>query len=304
MDNLRPNAILTALLTVLALIAFAANSILCRLALGESSIDPASYTAIRLVSGALTLWIIAACRRQAAIAKTASSWMPATMLFLYAVTFSFAYVNLSAGTGALILFASVQIAMIGLGLYSGERPYILEWLGLIIAVGGLCYLVSPGITAPSPLGSFLMASAGVAWGYYSVAGRGNIDPVGATAHNFLRAAPLSLIAGLIWLPSLSISSIGVFWAILSGSLSSGVGYVIWYGALRGLGMTQAATVQLSVPVIAALGGVVFLSEALGMRLIVSTVVILGGVGMAVFSRATPLKQSAGFFDTVKTSFKE
>jgi drug/metabolite transporter (DMT)-like permease len=304
MKNLPPKPIVAALLTILALVAFAANSIFGRLALGKPSIDPASYTAIRLVSGALTLWIIAACRRQAATAKTASSWMPAMMLFLYAVTFSFAYVKLSAGTGALILFASVQITMIAVGLYSGERPHMLEWLGLIIAVGGLCYLVSPGVTAPSPLGSFLMASAGVAWGYYSIAGRGIHDPVGATADNFRRAVPLSLIAALIWLPALSITSIGVFWAILSGSFSSGIGYVIWYGALRGLSVTQAATVQLSVPVIAALGGVVFLSEALGWRLIVSTVLILGGVGMAVFSRAMPFKQSAGLFNRVNTSLKE
>src|SRR5262247_4089436 len=176
----------TASLTVLALVAFAANSVLCRLALAEPIIDPASYTAVRLITGAITLWLIAAFLKKRSFGKSGGSWISAAMLFLYAVTFSFAYVSLSAGTGALILFAAVQITMITVGLSTGERPEILEWLGLSIAISGLIYLVSPGITAPSMLGSVLMASAGIAWGIYSLRGRGASDPVGVTTDNFVR----------------------------------------------------------------------------------------------------------------------
>ncbi|MPZ78246.1 MAG: EamA family transporter [Deltaproteobacteria bacterium] len=278
-------------LTLIALIAFAANSIFCRLALSESAIDPASYTAVRLISGALTLWMIAGFLRHTPPVKSGGAWISATMLFLYAIAFSFAYLTLSAGTGALILFAAVQITMIGVGLYSGERPRPLEWLGLFVALAGLVYLVSPGISAPSPLGSALMAMAGIAWGVYSLYGRGAIDPVAATADNFLRAAPLALVVALLWLPALDISPMGFLWAALSGSISSGIGYVIWYAALRGLTATRAATVQLSVPVIAALGGVLFLAEEITIRLILSAVTILGGVALAVLGhKAVPGRQ--------------
>ena len=184
------------------------------------------------------------------------------MLFLYAVTFSFAYISLSAGTGALILFASVQITMIAVGLYTGERPEILEWLGLFIAISGLIYLVSPGITAPSILGSVLMATAGIAWGIYSLRGRGASDPVGVTTDNFLRTVPLVIGLILLWLSTLAITPIGFLWATLSGSITSGVGYVLWYAALPRLTATRAATVQLAVPVLAALAGVFVLSEAI------------------------------------------
>jgi drug/metabolite transporter (DMT)-like permease len=171
--------------------------------------------------------------------------------------------------------------MIAVGLYTGERPEILEWLGLFIAISGLTYLVSPGITAPSVLGSVLMATAGIAWGIYSLRGRGVSDAIGATADNFMQTVPLALGAALAWLPVLTLTPMGFLWAALSGSVTSGVGYVIWYAALRGLTATRAAIVQLAVPVLAAVGGVVVLSESISLRLIISTVVILGGVGLAI-----------------------
>jgi drug/metabolite transporter (DMT)-like permease len=279
----------TAALTTLALIAFAGNSVFCRLALAQPIIDPASYTAVRLITGAVTLWIITVLLREKSLGSSGGNWISAAMLFLYAVTFSFAFISLSAGTGALILFASVQITMIAVGLYTGERPEILEWLGLFIAVVGLIYLVSPGITAPSTTGSSLMATAGIAWGIYSLRGRGVSDPIGATADNFIRTVPLAVGAAMVWLPALSLTPMGFLWAALSGSITSGVGYVIWYAALRGLTATRAAIVQLTVPVLAALGGVIVLSEAITVRLVVSAVVILGGVGLAL-SRHKPFAE--------------
>jgi drug/metabolite transporter (DMT)-like permease len=294
----------TAALTILALIAFAANSVLCRLALGESAIDPASYTAVRLVTGAVTLWIIAAFLRAGSFGKSGGSWISAAMLFLYAVTFSFAYISLSAGTGALILFASVQITMIAVGLYGGERPEILEWLGLFLAMAGLIYLVSPGITAPSIVGSVLMATAGIAWGIYSLRGRGASDPIGSTTDNFLRTVPFAVGVVLLWLSTLTMTPMGFLWAALSGSITSGVGYVIWYAALRGLTATRAATAQLSVPVLAALGGVVVLSEAITPRLVVSAVVILSGVGLAVSRHKSVAERQESSAAAVQTCVRD
>jgi drug/metabolite transporter (DMT)-like permease len=291
----------TAVLTALALIAFAANSVFCRLALAAPVIDPASYTAVRLITGALTLWLIAVFRGRSSAAKSAGSWISAAMLFLYALTFSFAYISLSTGTGALILFAAVQITMIGVGLHGGERPEISEWLGLIIAIGGLIYLVSPGITAPSPAGSVLMGTAGLAWGVYSLRGRGVSDPIGATADNFIRTVPLAVGAALAWLPTLSPTPMGFLWAALSGAITSGVGYVIWYAALRGLTATRAAILQLAVPVLAALAGVVVLGEAISFRLVISAVVILGGVGLAVSRhKSVATRQPVGMVDNPST----
>ena len=271
----------TVALTLLALIAFAANSLFCRLALAEPIIDPASYTAVRLITGAVALWIIAVLRPNGSFGKSGGSWISAAMLFLYAVTFSFAYISLSAGTGALILFAAVQITMIAVGLYMGERPGILEWLGLLIAIAGLIYLVSPGITAPSTAGSVVMATAGIAWGVYSLRGRGASNPVRVTTDNFLRTVPLAIAVVLLRLPELTITPRGFLWAALSGSVTSGVGYVLWYAALPRLTATRAATLQLAVPVLAAIGGVTVLSEAVSLRLVISAVVILGGVGLAL-----------------------
>jgi drug/metabolite transporter (DMT)-like permease len=289
----------TAALTVLALIAFAANSLFCRLALAEPIIDPASYTAVRLITGAAALWIIVVLRFNGSCGKSGGSWISAAMLFLYAVTFSFAYISLSAGTGALILFAAVQITMIAVGLYTGERPGILEWLGLLIAIAGLIYLVSPGLTAPSTAGSVLMATAGIAWGVYSLRGRGASNPVRVTTDNFMRTVPLAIAVALFWLPALTITPKGLLWAALSGSITSGVGYILWYAALPRLTATRAATLQLAVPVLAAIGGVTVLSEALSLRLVISAVVIVGGVGLAVSHKPRVIQRGQQSLQSMK-----
>ena len=274
----------TALLTVLSLLAFAANSVLCRLALGPGSIDAASFSTVRLVSGAATLWVIVALSRSKSVTGHGGNWAAATFLFLYAVAFSFAYVSLNTGTGALILFGSVQVTMIVAGLRSGERPNPFQWAGALIALAGLLYLVSAGLTAPSPMGFTLMVVAGIAWGFYSLCGRSVTDPIGATAENFVRSVPLVLGVSLIMWPRLHLSPNGLLWAVLSGCVTSGVGYILWYAALRGLTATRAAVVQLSVPVLAALGGVLFLSEVISLRLVISAFVTLGGVSLAVLGR--------------------
>jgi len=274
----------TILLTTLAMIAFASNSLLNRFALGQDAIDPVSYTTIRLTSGAVMLFIIASLQRKKDQATLRGSWISAAFLFLYAITFSFAYLSLTTGTGALILFGSVQVTMIIVALQSGERPHILEWIGLFLALGGLVYLVFPGLTAPSPIGSALMAVAGISWGFYTIRGRGAQNPLAITAGNFVYAVPMVLVVLLISFNNFSITTSGVMYAVLSGVLASGVGYVIWYAALRGLTMTRAATVQLSVPVIAAWSGVVLLAENVSVRLIVAGVLILGGIALAVSSR--------------------
>ncbi len=278
-------------LTTMALIAFAANSIFCRFALGDQTIDAASFTTVRLLSGALTLACIVLHTRRGSPLQS-GNWISASMLFLYAVTFSFAYISLSAGTGALILFGAVQITMILSGLIAGERPRLLEWLGLLAALGGLVYLVLPGLSAPSPLGSALMALAGIAWGVYSLRGRGIDDPVANTTGNFVRAAPLALIVSLIALSNYSLSPKGALLAVLSGALASGLGYVIWYAALRDLTATRAATVQLAVPVIAAIGGIFFLAEAVTLRLTFASIAILGGVGLAISRRTKETESNA------------
>jgi drug/metabolite transporter (DMT)-like permease len=264
--------------------AFASNSILNRMALGQQSIDAVSYTTIRLVSGALVLWLIASSQKKSAGPKVRGSWISAAMLFLYAIAFSFAYLSLSAGTGALILFGSVQVTMILAALRSGERPQFLEWLGVVLALGGLVYLVLPGLRAPSPLGSALMTVAGIAWGVYSLRGRGAGSPLAETTGNFLRAVPLILVVLILSLGATKLSQIGILLAVLSGAVASGLGYVIWYAALAGLTSTRAAIVQLSVPVLAAWAGVVFLAEDLSMRLILAAALILGGIALAVAGR--------------------
>jgi len=274
----------TILLTTLAMIAFASNSLLNRFALGQDAIDPVSYTTIRLTSGAVMLFVIASLQRKKEQATLRGSWLSAAFLFLYAITFSFAYLSLTTGTGALILFGSVQVTMIVVALRSGERPHMMDWIGLFLALGGLFYLVFPGLTAPSPIGSALMAVAGISWGFYTIRGRGAQNPLAITAGNFVYAVPMVLVVLLISFRNVSISSSGVIYAMLSGALASGVGYVIWYAALRGLTTTRAATVQLSVPVIAAWSGVVLLAENVSARLVVAGVLILGGIALAVSSR--------------------
>lgn len=270
-------------LTALAMLAFAANSLLCRIALRDGGIDPASFTAIRLVSGALVLWLILRLRAGPSAAMP-GDWRGAAALFAYAVTFSYAYIGLSAGAGALLLFGSVQATMILTALWRGDRFSLIQWLGLSLALGGLATLLAPGVTAPPWFASLLMLLAGVAWGIYSLLGRGNMDPLATTAGNFVRAAPMVLPLVLLALPWLHSSGEGILFAVLSGTLASGVGYAVWYAALRGLHATSAATVQLSVPVIAAIGGVLLLAEPLTLRLVLASVATLGGVALVIHYR--------------------
>lgn len=274
----------TIILTSLAMLAFAANSLLCRLALQQGGIDPASFASIRIISGAITLTVVVWYRVGLASLGHAD-WLAAVMLFAYVAFFSFAYVTLPAGTGALILFGAVQLTMFSVGLRSGESFGLIAWLGLGLAVAGLVYLVSPGIAAPPLLGATLMASAGVAWGVYSLRGRGLADPLAATAGNFARAAPFALVLSLLFVAEARVDVPGVALAIASGALTSGIGYAIWYAALRRLSAMRAATVQLSVPLIAAFGGVALLSEAITPRLTVASAAILGGIALVLTSRS-------------------
>ena len=274
----------TILLTAFALIAFAANSILCRMALGNGAIDPASFSTVRLVSGAVVLWLIVKASPNVKADKHSGSWWSASMLFLYAVAFSFAYVSLNAGMGALILFGSVQATMITAGIIKGERPHILTWCGLLIALAGLVYLVLPGLEAPSFSGAALMTIAGFAWGVYSLRGLGVTNPVSVTADNFLRSVPLTVVVSLILLSALQLSLKGVLLACLSGGLTSGIGYVVWYAALRHLAATRAAMLQLLVPIIAALGGVLMLAEQITLRLVLAGILIMSGVGLTLVFR--------------------
>ncbi|HEV8336593.1 MAG TPA: DMT family transporter [Candidatus Polarisedimenticolia bacterium] len=271
----------TAVLTVLALTAFAANSVLCRLALRGSAIDAGSFTALRLASGAAALGLLTALRGHHG---PGGSWNEALLLFLYAAAFSFAYLRLSAGTGALVLFASVQITMIAAGHRLGERPGRFEWAGLALAFGGLVGLLLPGWTAPSWAGLGLMGAAGIAWGGYSLRGRGQKEVLIATRGNFTRAVVPALGVGLLVWPSSRWSVRGALLAVVSGALTSGLGYVLWYAALQGLTATRAAIVQLAVPVLVAMAGVLFLSEGITLRLALSSGLILAGIGLAILGR--------------------
>jgi drug/metabolite transporter (DMT)-like permease len=276
----------TPALTVFALVAFAANSVLCRLALGHGAADPATFTLVRLLSGAITLAGLRLARPAPAGAPARRlPWISAALLFLYAAPFSFAYISLGAGTGALILFASVQATMLAGAMGAGERFRWLEAAGLLIALGGLTYLVLPGLSAPSPVGSALMVIAGVAWGLYSLRGRGSADPVGDTARNFALAVPFAVLVSAGTLKSAHVSWRGALLAVGSGALASGLGYVCWYAALRGLTRIRAATVQLTVPILAAAAGVAILGETITVRLVLSALLILGGVGLALAGRA-------------------
>jgi len=284
MKRSRPLLIKTLTFTVLALIAFAANSVLCRLALGENTIDASSFTSIRLLSGAVVLFIILKFNRNKNKASTKGSWSATLMLYLYAITFSFAYITLDTGTGALILFGSVQITMILLSLISGYRLHITEWIGVIVAFVGFVYLVLPGVTAPSAAGFSLMTLAGFGWGVYTIKGRGSANPLSDTAYNFIRSIPLIIVLAALTFKYAHISAEGILLAMISGGITSGIGYTIWYTALGGLSATLAAVVQLSVPVIAALGGVIFVSEQISMRLTLSALLILGGILMVILGR--------------------
>lgn len=281
---------LTLSLTLLAMIAFAGNSLLCRLALQQTAIDPASFTALRIVSGALTLWLIVRVRSSSHSA--AGSWPSALALFAYAAAFSYAYVSLSAATGALLLFGAVQATMLGYGLWAGERLRRRQFIGLALAMSGLVGLLMPGLSAPPLAGALLMLGAGVAWGIYSLRGKGTGDATSVTAGNFLRAVPLGALLALAALPWSSLDVPGFWYAIASGALASGVGYAIWYTALRGLKATSAATVQLSVPVITAVGGIVFLGETISLRLLITSAAILGGIALVVIDNQPARPASA------------
>lgn len=280
----------TLLLTALAMLAFAGNSLLCRLALRETEIDAASFTALRLASGALMLWFLLALRtpRQ----PIAGSWFGALALFGYAAAFSFAYLKLDTGTGALLLFGAVQLSMLFWGIWKGERLRPAAILGTTLACAGLLILLLPGASAPPLEAALLMLLAGVAWGVYSLLGRSQGDPLAVTTGNFLRATPLGLLLVTALLPQLNTDSAGLFYALLSGALTSGIGYAIWYSALPGLRASQAATVQLSVPILAALAGSLILGEQLGVRLMLCAAAVLGGIALVLSARQPSIPASA------------
>lgn len=270
-------------LTVVAMLAFAANSILCRLALAQGAIDPASFTLVRIVSGVVTLWLIFGLSGRAR--TVGGSWRAGFALFAYAAAFSFAYITLSAGAGALLLFGAVQATMVATGLVRGERLARLQWLGFIAALAGLAALLAPGVSAPPLVGACLMLAAGVAWGAYSLFGRGAADPLAATGGNFLRALPMAavLLAAAAFV-GLKGDATGIVYAVLSGAVASGLGYSIWYAALPGLSPAQGASVQLSVPVITAIAGTLMIGEAITPRLVLCSVTILGGIALVIGSK--------------------
>lgn len=259
--------------------AFAGNSLLCRLALKHTGIDPASFTSIRIISGALAMGLIMRMRGETYGAT--GSWLSSLVLFIYAAGFSYAYVSLPAATGALLLFGAVQATMIGYGLWIGEHLGLRQSAGLICAFGGLAGLLLPDLSAPALSESLMMVTAGIAWGVYSLRGAGTTDPVRVTSGNFLRAVPMAILLSASTLPSSSLDSSGFWYAVSSGALVSGIGYATWYSALRRLKTASAAVAQLSVPILTALGGIIFLEEAITLRLIISSIAVLGGVALAI-----------------------
>ncbi len=274
------------LLTLMAMLAFAANSVLCRMAFMQTAIDPTSFTAIRVVSGACVLWWLVMLRGGTSIRSMVGkgSWLSAVALLAYAVGFSFAYVSLPAGTGALLLFVAVQVTMVGHGLHAGEHLGSRQWMGLVLACTGLAILLLPGVSMP-PFGSaLLMLGAGVAWGVYSLRGRGAANPLDVTAGNFMRAAPIALLLAACVQRDIALDPVGAGYAVASGGLASGIGYAVWYSVLPSLKATTAATVQLSVPVLAALGGTLLLAEPLSLRLLLSAFAVLGGIALVVIHR--------------------
>jgi drug/metabolite transporter (DMT)-like permease len=268
----------TALAAGFALVAFAANSILCRMALRHASIDPASFTSVRLVAGAVMLWIIVKLRQPRRPAG--GNWMSALALFGYAIAFSFAYVAVTAGTGALLLFGAVQLIMIAVGLVRGERIDVRICLGWLLAVSGVVILVFPGVSAAPPIQAALMLGAGIAWGIYSLRGRSSADPLRDTAGNFLRAAPGAVLVSVLMWSQRSFNATGVLLAALSGALASGVGYAAWYVALPRLSAKTAAKLQLIVPLISAVAGVILFAEPITVRLAVASILLLGGIALA------------------------
>ncbi|NSX14353.1 DMT family transporter [Cupriavidus taiwanensis] len=279
----------TALLTALAMLAFAGNSLLCRLALKGTTIDAGTFTLARVAAAAAVLWLIVLARRQAGrngagAITLGGNWVSALALFCYAAAFSFAYERLSAGTGALLLFAAVQATMTGYGLYNGELLRAQQWVGLALALTGLVWLMLPSLATPPLASSLLMIAAGIAWGVYSLRGRRAADPVETTAGNFVRAVPMALALGAAIQAQRTLDATGLAYAVISGALTSGLGYVIWYAAMPRLRAATAATVQLSVPVIAAVGGSAWLGEALTLRLALSAAAVLGGIALVILGK--------------------
>jgi drug/metabolite transporter (DMT)-like permease len=282
-----PNPVRTFLFTAAAMLAFAGNSLLCRAALGPLAMDAADFTALRLAAGALMLMVLLRLRRPAQ--AVTGNWPSALALLSYAAAFSFAYLQLTTATGALLLFGAVQLGMTGFGLWRGERLAPLQWLGLSLALGGLLILLAPGLTAPPWQGALLMLAAGLSWAIYSLRGRGGGDALAATAGNFLRAAPLALLMMWLMRSGRPMPAQGIACALASGALASGVGYALWYTALPALPATTAATVQLSVPVIAALGGSLWLGEAPGLRLLATGLAILAGIALVTRASSKPAR---------------
>lgn len=270
------------LLTTLTMIAFAGNSLLCRAALKETAIDAASFTTLRLISGAMMLWLIVRISRRSQAGS--GNWLSAFALFVYAAFLSYAYAGLTTAMGALLLFGAVQATMIGHGIRAGEHLLKLQVAGLVIALAGLVGLLLPGLSAPPLFSSILMLASGVAWGIYSLRGKGAGDPTRVTAGNFLRSVPISAALSMLMINRASVDSAGFWYAVASGALTSGIGYSIWYTVLPSLKAAKAATVQLSVPVIAALGGIIFLGEPLTLRLVLSSAAILGGIALVILER--------------------
>lgn len=254
------------------------------MALGQGEADAAGFTVVRLVSGAATLAALYYVFGQKDKKQIRGSWSSAFFLFGYAIAFSFAYLGLTAATGALILFGCVQMTMIGVGIIRGERPTLLEWTGLAVAFAGLVYLVMPGLSAPPLVNSLLMAAAGAAWAFYTLAGKGSGDPLGDTAGNFVRSVPMVLLAAVPFLSQISMSGRGILLAVLSGAVASGMGYAVWYSALKHHTATRAAILQLAVPLITATGGVFLLSELAELRLLLAGSLILGGIALAILGR--------------------
>jgi len=276
----------TLTLTAIAMLALAANPLLCRMALDAERIDPATFTTIRLVAGAAMLKLLLLLQRRTRY-RARVDWRSVATLFGYMICFSFAYLSLGVGTGALILFAAVLLTMFVVALAAGETFSAASWTGLATAVAGLVYLVSPGVTAPDPIGALLMATAGVSWGCYSLLGRGGGDPLATTADNFLYCVPPGLIVSVIFADNLLVTIPGVVLAVVSGALASGLGYALWYTVVARISATHAATVQLSVPVIAAFGGVLLLSEQLTPRLLIASAATLGGIALVMSRREPP-----------------
>jgi drug/metabolite transporter (DMT)-like permease len=268
------------LLTVFTLICFAGNSLLCRLALRGETIDPVLFTLVRIFSGVLVLNFLVLGKYKKF--KWGGSWKSGLALFTYAAAFSWAYVQLSAANGALILFGCVQGTMIFSGYLRGERLRKLQIFGCLIAITGLVVLLFPGISAPEPLSGALMAAAGIAWGVYSLFGRYSSNSLVDSAGNFVRALTLCLFFLIVG--NLHSTPYGIFLAVISGAVTSGLGYAIWYQVLPKITATTAAVIQLSVPLIATFGGVLLLSEELNLRLALSSILILAGIGLTLVKR--------------------